>query len=60
MYKRFGTYCKAFTTVMMMPSSVRVSMMGTKSPRLHHSIKWASTVPCILPERYRKCEGEQS
>jgi hypothetical protein len=58
MYKRFGTYCKAFTTVMMMPSSVRVSMMGTKSPRLHHSIRWANTVPCIVPDRFRKSDPE--
>lgn len=53
-YLKYGTYCKAFTTVMMMPSSVRVSMMQTDNPRLHHSINWASTVPCILPERWRK------
>ena len=38
MYKRFGTYCKAFTTVMMMPNS----------------IDWGRAVPCIVPERYMK------
>lgn len=54
MYKRFGTYCKAFTTVMMMPSAVKVSMMSSKNPRLHHSIDWGRCVPCIVPERYRK------
>ena len=54
MYKRFGTYCKAFTTVMMAPSSVKASMMRSNSPRIHHSIDWAKTVPCIMPERYRK------
>lgn len=54
MYERFGTYCKAFTTVMMMPSSVKVSMMQSKNPRLHHSIDWGCTVPCIVPERYCK------
>jgi len=56
MYARFGTYCKAFTTVMMMPSAVRVSMMQSKTPRIHHSIDWARAVPCIVPERYRKLE----
>lgn len=54
MYKRFGTYCKAFTSVMMSPSSVRVSMMGSKTPRLHHSIDWKKTVPCILREGCRR------
>lgn len=52
-YKRFGTYVKSFTTVMMMPGSVRVGMMGFKSSRLHHSIDWKSTVPCILREKHR-------
>lgn len=54
MYKRFGTYCKAFTTVMMMPSSVKVSMMNTTNPRIHHLIKWANTVPMIIDERHKK------
>ena len=57
MYQRFGTYCKAFTTVMMMPSAVRVSMMRSKTPRIHHTIDWGRAVPCIVPERYRReCE----
>ena len=54
MYQRFGTYCKAFTTVMMMPSSVRISMMQSNNPRLHHTINWKQAVPCIVSERYRK------
>ena len=54
MYKRFGTYCKAFTTVMMMPSAVRVSMMQSKTPRIHHTIDWGRCVPCIVPERCRR------
>lgn len=54
MYKRFGTYCKAFTTVMMMPSAVNVSMMRSKHTRIHHSISWKLAVPCIVSERYRK------
>lgn len=55
MYQRFGTYCKAFTTVMMMPSSVKVSIMQTKHRRIHHSINWKNTVPCILHEQHKKC-----
>jgi len=54
MYQRFGTYCKAFTTVMMMPSAVWVSMMQSVTPRLHHTIDWKRAVPCIVPERCRK------
>ena len=54
MYLRFGTYCKAFTTVMMMPSSVKVSMMNTTNPRIHHLISWAQTVPCIIRQSLKK------
>tara|TARA_R110000824_G_scaffold193230_1_gene375616 strand:- start:9949 stop:10785 length:837 start_codon:yes stop_codon:yes gene_type:complete len=55
MYLLYGTYCKSFTTVMMMPSSVKVSMMNSRtSPRLHHSIKWKNTTPMIIDDRYKK------
>lgn len=54
MYLRYGTYCKAFTTVMMHPSGVKVSMMNSSNPRIHHSIKWVNTVPCIIDEKYKK------
>jgi len=54
MYLKYGTYCKAFTTLMMMPSSVKVSMMGVVNPRLHHKIKWNNTVPKIISEDLRK------
>jgi hypothetical protein len=53
-YLQYGTFCKSFTTVMMMPSSVKVSMMVTTNQRLHHSISWVNTVPMIIPERYKK------
>lgn len=54
MYKRFGTYCKAFTTVMMHPSGVKVSMMNSSNPRIHHLISWNNTTPCIIDEKYKK------
>jgi hypothetical protein len=54
MYLKFGTYCKGFTTVMMMPSCVRVAVMNTNNPRLHHKIHWIATVPKILDEKWRK------
>lgn len=58
MYKRFGTYCKSFTTVMMQPSSVKVSMMHTNYSRIHHLIDWRKTVPCIINQKHKK--GEQN
>lgn len=54
MYLRFGTYCKAFTTTMMHPSGVRVSMMRANNPRLHHSISWKNTTPMIINKTYKK------
>ena len=54
MYLLFGTYCKAFTTVIMMPSCVKVAMMGHKHKRLHHQIRWRNCVPVILHERVCK------
>jgi hypothetical protein len=53
MYQRFGTYCKAFTTTMMQPSSVKVSMMNSNNPRIHHSIKWKNTTPMILDIKHK-------
>lgn len=54
MYLKYGTYCKAFTTVMNMPSSVKVSLMGNINMRIHHKIHWKNTVPKILSEDFKK------
>lgn len=54
MYLRYGTYCKAFTTVMMMPSSVKVAMMRSNNPRIHHTIDWRTSVPKIVREDVSK------
>jgi len=54
MYQKFGTYCKAFTTVMMQPSSVKVSMMQSVNSRIHHAVNWKTTVPRIIKEKYKK------
>jgi len=54
MYQRFGTYCKAFTTCMMQPSSVNVSMMNSTHQRIHHSIKWVNTTPMIIDPKHKK------
>lgn len=56
MYKRFGTYCKAFTTAMMHPSGVKVSMMNSTNPRIHHSINWGNTTPMIISDKWKRKE----
>jgi len=53
-YKLQGTYIKSFTTVLMQPSSVSISMMNANHKRIHHSIKWANTTPMIISEKYKK------
>lgn len=54
MYLKYGTYCKAFTTTMMHPSGVKVSMMQAKHIRIHHAIKWVNTTPMIINEKHKK------
>jgi len=56
MYLKFGTYCKAFTTVMMHPSGVKISMMNTSNPRIHHLIKWKNTTPMIIDIKFKKID----
>lgn len=53
-YLASGTYLKSFYTVMFQPSSVKIGMMGTTNPRLHHHVKWEKTTPFILDEKYKK------
>ena len=49
-----GTYVKSFYTLIFNPSSVRVSLVGTIYPRLHHRINWNNTVPRIIDETFKK------
>jgi hypothetical protein len=53
-YSLTGTYVKSFHSVMMHPSSVKISMMNASNPRLHHSIKWINTTPMIIDDKYKK------
>ena len=39
---------------MMHPSGVRVAILNSSNPRIHHSIKWINTVPVIVDEKYKK------
>lgn len=53
-YLDMGTYVKSFYTVMLLPSAVKVAMMGQNHRRLHHHIQWENTVPKIIREEYKK------
>lgn len=53
-YKLKGTYIKSFTTVLICPSCVKVSMMNSKNRRLHHAINWTFTAPMILNKKHKK------
>lgn len=53
-YLEDGTYMKSFYTVVACPSCVKVSVMGDKHMRIHHSVNWNNAVPLILSERFRK------
>jgi hypothetical protein len=54
MYLDAGTYMKSMYTVMMQPSSVTVSLMGTTHKRLHHRVDWNHTVPKIINQKHQK------
>ncbi len=53
-YRLQGTYIKSFTTVLMQPSNVSISMMNASHKRIHHSISWKNTTPAIISETHRK------
>lgn len=61
MYKKFGTYAKAFYSVMACPSGVRISTLSnlgdrvhTSEFRLHHVVDWKSVAPKIISQKYKK------
>ena len=53
-YLQFGTYVKSFYSVILCPSCVKVTMMRSNHPRLHHTIKWNYAVPKIISSRFKK------
>lgn len=53
-YKLQGTYIKSFTTVLMQPSNVKVSIMNATHKRIHHSIAWKNTTPMIVSQDFKK------
>lgn len=53
-YNLSGTYIKSFHSILYHPSSVKISMMNTSNPRLHHLVKWKNTTPMIINPKYKK------
>lgn len=53
-YALEGTYVKSFYTVMINPSAVKVKMMRSRFPRIHHKINWNNAVPKILSSDFKK------
>jgi len=56
LYLMGGTFIKSFYTVMINPSSIKISTIGNIHARLHHNIDWRRTVPVIINEKYKKAE----
>ena len=54
LYLDSGTYVKSFYSVIGMPSAVTIKPMGDTHKRLHHSVKWESCIPKIIPENLKK------
>lgn len=61
MYKKFGTYAKAFYSVIGCPSGVKISTLSnlgdrvnTKEFRVHHQVDWKSVAPKILRQNIKK------
>lgn len=53
-YSESGTYNKAFSTLIHVPSFVKIFMMGPVHKRIHHKINWNCAVPKIMAEEWRK------
>ena len=54
MYDALGTFVKSFMSVLCAPSCVKVKMMGTKNPRLHHCVDYKFCAPYIIAEKWKK------
>lgn len=53
-YLASGTYVKSFYSLMAVPSAVKVGVINSTHPRIHHKINWNYCVPKILNECYKK------
>lgn len=53
-YLQSGTYVKSFYSVMYQPSAVKVAMLHSKNPRIHHRVFWKYAAPKIVPQSIKK------
>nr|DAK50972.1 MAG TPA: RfbF-like protein [Caudoviricetes sp.] len=53
-YRDSGTYVKSFSSVIVFPSGVKVSLLNSHHKRIHHNVYWENTAPKILQEKWRK------
>lgn len=53
-YLEGGTYKKSFYTVVCCPSFVKINMLMSLHPRIHHYVYWENAVPKIVSDRYRR------
>lgn len=55
-YNESGTYLKSFSSVIVYPSGVKVTLLNSQHKRLHHHVCWNNVAPKILQEKWRKDE----
>ena len=53
-YRDSGTYVKSFSSVIIFPSGVKVTLLNSHHKRIHHNVYWEHTAPKILQEKWRK------
>lgn len=53
-YKDSGTYVKSFSSVIVFPSGVKVTLLNSHHKRIHHNVYREHTAPKILQEKWRK------
>lgn len=53
-YLDAGTYVKSFYSVMGSPSCVKIAIMNSSHPRIHHKVVWNNCCPKIINEKYKK------
>lgn len=49
-----GTYIKSFYSVIVNPSSVKISTIGVGHIRFHHSVNWENCAPKIISSKFKK------
>ena len=53
-YLDSGTYVKSFYSVIGSPSCVKIAVMNSSHPRIHHKVLWGNCCPKIINEKYKK------